>query len=226
MQKPNSINNTDSRERHQSPISQFVIPKLSIKKKESEETKNIHLPKFHNNENSKRQPVPTNILSKHEIDLLQEDFSNMDIFSKNNIIKDVKSEERFKNPISIINEICTPSFDDWVDLSTVLKKGEFLTDSTFRNTNLTTSRKLYHDTLEICLEDDNRITPNVLPVTLNLYALRYVKLPYTKKKVSVFGKTLCKKWKIKRPVLKTIVQQFNTIKPFDFSTPYQNSNRS
>lgn len=225
LQKSNATNNIESQERCQSSI--FVIPKLSIKKKETnEKTRNIQLP--FNNENSKRQLVSTNILGKHEIDLLQKDFSNMDIFPKSNIVKSVKSENQLKDPINIVNEICTSSSDDWVDLSTALKEAEFLTDSAFCNANLTTSRKLYHDThnLEIYLEDDNRVTPNVLPVTLNLCALRFVKLPYTKRNVSVFGKTLCKKWKIKRPILEVIVQQYNTIKPFDFSTPYKHFNPS
>lgn len=227
LQKSNATNNIESQERHQSSI--FIIPKLSIKKKE---TRNVQLSEF-NNENSKRQLVSTNILGKHEIEILQKDFSNMDILPKSNImknvcekhiVKDVKSEKQLKDSISIVNKICTKSSDDWVDLSTALKEAEFLTDSTFCNANLTTSRKLHHDihNLEIYL-DDNRInlsTPNVLPVTLNLCALRYVKLPYTKKNVSVFGKILCKKWKIKRPVLEVIVQKYNTIKPFNFSTLY------
>lgn len=227
MQNSNA-NNIESRQKHQSRISQFAIPKLSINKKDSEEIKNVHLPKSHNNENSKTQITSTNILNKSEIDLLQKDFSNMDIFSKSNVVRNIKSEEQFKNPISIINEICTPLPNDWVDLSTALKEAEFLADSAFRNANLTTSRKLYRNmhNLEICLEDDNRVTQNVLPVTLNLCALRYVELPYTKKTSSIFGKTLCKKWKIKIPVLKALVQHYNMVKPFDFSTPYQNSNRS
>lgn len=223
LQKSNAVNNIESRQKHQSPISQFVIPKLSINKKDSEETKNVHLLKSYNNENSKTQIISTNILSKHEIDLLQKEFSNMDIFSKNNVGRDIKSKEQFKNPISIINEICTVVPDDWVDLSTALKEAEFLVDGAFRNTNLTTSRKYRNmHNLEICLENDNRVTQDVLPVTLNLCALKYVKLPYTKKTISIFGKTLCKKWKIKKPVLKTIVQHYKMVKPFDFSTSYQN----
>lgn len=223
LQKSNTANNIESQEKHESPIAQFVIPKLSINKKDSEKTKSVPSPKFHDNENTRRQLKFTNISSKHKIDLLQKDFSNMNIFP--NILKDVESEEQLKIPISIVNKICTQSSDDWVDLSTALKEAEFLSDNAFCNDNLT-SRKLYRNThnLEIYLED-NRVTPK-LPVTLNLCALKYVKLPYTKKNVSVFGKTLCKQWKIKRPVLRANVQHYNTIKPFDFSIPYQNSNRS
>lgn len=222
LQKSN-VNNIESQERHQSSKIQFVIPKLSIKKKNNEETKDLQSP--NSNENSKKL-ISTNTLSKHEINLLQKDFSNMSIV-KSKIVRNIKSEEQLKDPISIVNEICTPS-DDWVDLSTALKEAEFLADNAFCNANLTSSRQLYRNThnLEICLEDDNRITPNALPVTLNLCALKCVKLPYTKKNVSIFGKILCKKWKIKRPILRAIVQHYNTIKPFDFSTPYQNSNRS
>jgi len=225
LQKSNATNNVESQDRYQSPVSQFIIPKLSIKKNDSEEMRNIHLPKFHNNENNKRQLVSTNILDKDEIDSLQNDFSNMDIFSNRNIVID-KLEKQFVNPINTINENCTPLSDDWVDLSAALKEAEFLTDNAFCDVNLTTSTKLY-DTpnLEISLEDDDRITPNVLPVTLNVCALRSIEFPYTKKNISGFGKTLCKKWKRKRPILKTIVH-YNTVKPFDFSTPYQNLNRS
>jgi len=167
-------------------------------------------------------------LDKHEVDLLQKDFSIMNIFPKNNIVKNIKSKEQLIDPINIVNKIYTSSPDDWVDLSTALKEAEFLTDSSFRNDNLTTSRKLYHDmhNLEICLEDDTRVTSNMLPVTLNLCVLKHVKLPYTKKNVSSFGKTLCKEWKMKRPILKAIVRHYNIVRPFDFSTPYQNSNRS
>ncbi|XP_012060930.1 PREDICTED: uncharacterized protein LOC105624181 [Atta cephalotes] len=225
LQKSNATNNVESQDRYQSPVSQFIIPKLSIKKNDGEEMRNIHLPKFHNNENNKRQLVSTNILDKDEIDSLQNDFSNMDIFSNRNIVID-KLEKQFVNPINTINENCTPLSDDWVDLSAALKEAEFLTDNAFCDVNLTTSTKLY-DTpnLEISLEDDDRITPNVLPVTLNVCALRSIEFPYTKKNISGFGKTLCKKWKRKRPILKTIVH-YNTVKPFDFSTPYQNLNRS
>lgn len=224
LQKSNT-NNIESRER-QSLKTQFVIPKLSIKKENSEETKNLPSPKFHN-ENSKKQLISTNTLSKHEINLLQKDFSNINIVPKSNTVRDIKSEEQLKNPISVVNETCSPC-DDLVDLSTALKEAEFLADNAFCNANLTNSRQLYNNThnLEICFEDDNRITPNALPVTLNLCALRYVKLPYTKKNVSIFGKTLCKKREMKRPVLKAIVRRYNMIKPFDFSIPYQNSNRS
>ncbi|XP_011701574.1 PREDICTED: uncharacterized protein LOC105458170 [Wasmannia auropunctata] len=245
LQKSNVADRVESRDRHQSSVSQFIIPKLSIKEMDSEETKN--LPKLHNNENSKRQVVFANSSGRREVDSLQKDFANMDIFPENNInVTDIKSREQIINPISIANEICTPSprsihddlmdaneicipsprsvHDDWIDLSTALKEAEFLTDSTFCNVNLTTSRKLYHDmhNLEISLEDDNRVTPNMLPVTLNLRALRRVKLPHTKNNVSVFGKTLCKKWRTKRPVLRDVVQHYNTVKPFDFSTPYRN----
>lgn len=225
LQKSNAANNVESRDRYQLPVSQFIIPKLSIKKNDSEETRNVHLPKFHNNENNKRQLVSTNILDKDEIDSLQNDFSNMDIFLKRNTVTD-KSKKLLVNPINIVNENCTPLSDDWVDLSAALKEAEFLTDNAFCSVNLTTSTKLYDmHNLEISLEDNDRITSNVLPVTLNLCALRSIEFPYSKKNVSVFGKTLCKKWKRKRPVLKTIVH-YNTVKPFDFSTPYQNSNRS
>ncbi|KAG5343176.1 HBS1L protein, partial [Acromyrmex heyeri] len=168
LQKSNTTNNVESQDRYQSPVSQFIIPKLSIKKNDSEEMRNVHLPKFHNNENNKRQLVSTNILDKDEIDSLQNDFSNMDIFSNGNTVID-KLEKQFVKPINTVNENCTPLSNDWIDLSAALKEAEFLTDNAFCGIDLTTSTKLY-DThnLEISLEDDDRIIPNVLPVTLNL----------------------------------------------------------
>ncbi|KAL0101489.1 hypothetical protein PUN28_018962 [Cardiocondyla obscurior] len=221
LQKSN-INNIQSQIKPQS-ISPFVIPKLSITKKNNEERDNAHLSKFCTSENNKTQLMSTNVLNNHKINLLEKDFSSMNIFPKSNILKDIKTEEQFKNP-SIVNKICTPLSDDWVDLSTALKEAEFLVDNAFHNVNSASSKKLQHNmhSLEICVEDDAKIMPNVLPVTLNLCALRCVKLPYTKINASVFGKTLCKKWNMKKPFFKVTVEPYSTIKPFDFSTPYSN----
>lgn len=224
LQKSN-VANVEFREKEQLPNSQFVIAKLSIKKNDNADVGNIQSLKRHD---SKRQPVHTN--SKHPVDLLEKDFSDMYIFLENNDVTNIESKEQFKDPINVINEIRTPSPDNWmIDLSTALKEAEFLTDCTSSNANMAISRKFYYDmpNLEICMEDNkNSVLSNALPITLNLCALRHVKLPYTKKNVSVFGKTLCRKWKTKRPVFKVLVQSYNTVKAFDFSLPYQYSNRS
>lgn len=220
MQKSNSNSNTEFRKKQQSPSSQFVVPKLSIKKNNSEETGNVQLSKSSDSENNKTLIYP-NSLSKHSIDL-QKDFSGMHISLKSN----TATEEQFNNPASSISQTRTASPDNWViDLSTALKEAEFLTNNTFSNVKLTTSKKFYYDmsNLDLCVEKSS-VMLNVLPVTPNLCALRHVKLPYTKEKVSVFGKTLCRKWKTRKPICKVTAQHYDTVKPFDFST--QNTNRS
>lgn len=212
--------NVEFREKEQLPNSQFVIPKLSMKKNDNANVKNIQSLKLH--DNSKRQSVHAN--SKHPINLLETNFSDMYISLENNDVTNVESKKQFKDPINVANEARTPSPDNWmIDLSTALKEAELLTDCT-SSANLTASRKFYYDmpNLEMCIEDNkNSVISNTLPVTLNLCALRHIKLPYRKKNVSVFGKTLCRKWKTKKPVLKIPVQRYDTVKSFDFSTPYQ-----
>lgn len=221
-----SAANVECHEKEQLPNSQFVIPKLSIKKNDNANVENIQSLKLH--DNSKKQLVHAN--SKHPINLLQKNFSDMYISVENNDMTNIESKEQFKDSINIVNEARTPSPDNWmIDLSTALKEAEFLTDCISSNANLTASRKFYYDmpNLEMCIEDNkNSVISNTLPVTLNLCALRHIKLPYTKKNVSVFGRTLCRKWKTKKPILKSLVQHYDTIKSFDFSTPYRNKNRS
>lgn len=224
LQKSNAAN-VKFREREQLPNSQFVIPKLSIKKNDNANMENIQSLKLHH---SKRQPVHAN--SKHSVDLLEKDFSDMYIFLENNDVTNIESKEQFKDPINVINEIRTPSPDNWmIDLSTALKEAELLNDCSSSNANMAISRKFYYDmpNLEICMEDNkNSELSNALPITLNLCTLKHVKLPYTKKNVSVFGKTLCRKWKTRKPILKVFIQSYNTVKSFDFSISYQYSNRS
>lgn len=213
--------NVEFREKEQLPNSQFVIPKLSMKKNDNANVKNIQSLELHNN--SKKQSVHAN--SKHPINLLEKNFSDMYISLESNDVTNVESKKQFKDPpINVVNEARTPSPDNWmIDLSTALKEAEFLTDC-ISSANLTASKKFYYDmpNLEMCIEDNkNSVISNTLPVTLNLCALRHIKLPYTKKNVSVFGRTLCRKWKTRNPVLKIPVQRYDTVKSFDFSTPYQ-----
>lgn len=219
LQKSN-VANVEFRERKQLPNSQFVIPKLSIKKNDNADV-NIQSLKLSNN--SKSQAIHTN--NKHPIDLLEKGFTDMYIL-ENNDVTNVESIEQIKAPINVINETRTPSPDNWIiDLSIALKEAELLTTSS--NTNLTIPRKFFYDmpNLEICIEE-NSVISNTLPITLNLCDMRHAKFPYTKKNVSVFGRTLCRKWKSRKPVLKVVVQRYDTVKRFDFSTPYQKTNRS
>jgi len=222
LQKSNAINYIEFCKNSPSPNSQFVIPKLSIKKNNSAETIDTQLLKFCNNEN--RQTISINNIDKHSIDLLEADFSNIRILS-NSAMKNINFESR--TIINDVNQIRIPSPDNLVDLSIALKEAELLT----RNISNVDSvlKKLDHEmtNLEIRNDDKNNIKPNLLPVTLNLCALRFTKLPYTKQKVSVFGRTLCRKWKTEKPNLKIFMQHCDIIKPFDFSTSYtRNINRS
>lgn len=224
LQKSNKAANVEFRERERLSNSQFVIPKLSMKKNDNADVRNMQSLKLSNN--NKMQPIHTN--HKHSIDLLDKDFSDMCIV-ENNHATNVKSKEQFKDSINVdINETRTASPDNWmIDLSIALKEAEHLTDCT--SNNLTVPRKFYYDmpNLETCIEDyKNSVISNTLPITLNLCNLRHAKFSYTKKKVSVFGRTLCRKWETRKPVLKIVLQRYDTVKPFDFSTPYQNTKKS
>lgn len=224
LQKSNPTNDKELREKQQSSSLQFVIPKLSIKD-DSETTENKSPLKSSNDENSERQLISNSNLNKYSMNLLQKDFSSMSILSKRNIVMDVKLEEQLQSPMSVINDIRSPSPDGCViDLTIALKEAKLLADGTFNNS----IGKFYRDApnLDIYMMNTTDIMPNMLPITLNLSALRHVKLRYTKKRVSVFGRTLCRKWKTKKPTLRVLIQYRGTIKPFDFSVPYRNTSRS
>lgn len=229
LQKSNMTNDTKFHERQQLPNSQFVIPKLIIKKNDNEGTGNVQSLKSSNDENNKKQLIPIDSLDKYPIDTLQKDLSNMHIMSKNYIT--TEKLEKQLDMRSVINDIRAPSPENWIiDLSTALKEAELLTNCTFNNANSNALRKFHYDTpnLETCMEDESDVMPNLLPVCFNLCALMHVKLPYIKKKknISMFGKILCRKWKTKKPNLEILVQHSGTVKPFDFSVPYRNANRS
>jgi hypothetical protein len=224
LQKSDATNYTEFLKNSPSSSSQFVIPKLSIKKNDSEETTDTQLLKFRDNEN--RQTISINNIDKHSIGLLEADFSNMRIFP-NSATKNINFENQTRSIINDVNQIRTPSPDNLVDLSIALKEAELLTRN-ISNADFAL-KKLDHEmaNLEIHNDDKNNIKPNLLPVTLNSCALRLTKLPYTKQKPSVFGRTLCRKWKTEKPNLKIFTQHCHTIKPFDFSTSYtRNTNRS
>lgn len=226
LQKSNPINDRELCKEQQLPNLQFVIPKLSIKN-DSKITENKSLLKASDDGSSEKQLISNSNLNKYSINLLQKDFSNMSILSKNNIVMDVKLEEQLQNPISVIHDIRSPSPDGCViDLTIALKEAKLLTDGTFNNS--IASGKFYGDApnIEIYMMNTTDAISNMLPVTLNLSALRHVKLRYTKKRVSVFGRTLCRKWKTRKPVLRVLVQYRGVIKPFDFSVPYRSTSRS
>jgi len=223
LQKSDATNYTEFRKNSPSSNLQFVIPKLSIKKNNSEET-DTQLLKFRDIEY--RQTISINNIDKPSIDLLEADFSNMRILP-NSATKNINFESQTRTIINDVNQIRTPSPDNLVDLSIALKEAELLTRN-ISNAN-SALKKLDYEmaNLEIRNDDKNNIKPNLLPVTLNLCALRLTKLPYSKQKPSVFGRTLCRKWKMEKPNLKIFTQHCDTIKPFDFSISYtRNTNRS
>lgn len=226
LKKSNPTNDKELREKRQSPSLQFVIPKLSINSN-SEATENKLPLKFSNDESSEKQLVANSSSNRYPMDLLQNDFSNMSILSRGNILMDVKLEKQFQSPMAVVNDIRSPSPDGCViDLTMALKEAQLLADGSFSNS--TASGKFYRDApnLEIYMRNAADFMPNMLPVTLNLCALRHVRLRYTKTQVSMFGKTLCRKWKTKKPILKVLVQHRGAVKPFDFSVPYRNASRS
>ncbi|XP_032683269.1 HBS1-like protein isoform X2 [Odontomachus brunneus] len=168
LQKSNLTNDKKLREKQQSSSLQFVIPKLSIKN-DSETTGNKSPLKSSNDESSERQLISNSNLNKYSMNLLQKDFSNMSILSKRNIVMDVKLEEQLQGPMSVMNDIRSPSPDGCViDLTIALKEAKLLADGTFNNS--IASGKFYRDApnLDIYMMNTADIMPNMLPITLNL----------------------------------------------------------
>lgn len=199
LQNSNTDNDTKFHEMRQLPSSQFVIPKLLSKKSNSERTQ---VPKSSNNENKTIQLTSTNSLDKYPIDLLENNLSKLHILSKNDITTG-KLEAQLK-PMNVTDDMHTLSSENWaIDLSTALKEAELLTDRIVNNP--VALRKLYDKpNLDLRTEDKSDMV-NLLPISLNSCALRSTKLPYTKKNVSMFGRTLCREWKAKRSILKILV---------------------
>lgn len=230
LQNSNSAHSINFFDKQQSSSSQFVIPKFSIKKDNSDETESIQFLKSRNNETSKKllksqtkTQVTANAPDEKSIDSLRKDFSNMHILLRNNILADVRSDKQLENSLNVKNNIHVASPDNCVvDLSTALKEVKLLADnnSNNKNSNSTISKKFY-DMPNLEYIEDNGAMLNVLPVTLNLRALKHARLPYAKTTVSVFGRTLCKQWKTSKPVLKVIEHRYHQITPFDFSIPYR-----
>lgn len=209
----NLIDNTNSNEKSFSSKTNFVIPKLSIQ-----------------NENCNDSQLDVCAIQKHidySMDSLEKSLSSVFASSKNytdtNIKNDSQNIELKKDTILNENGTRTSSPDSWmIDLNSALKESTSLVSS---NQNYAKSKILEDDYNIISstnlktFNQNDEIPCDILPTTLNLSCLRYVKLPYTKKNVSLFGRTLCRTWKLKKPILKS-QDHHEKLKRFGFSVPY------
>lgn len=204
-----------------------MIPKLLIKNDKSNDLENVQLNSFDGKQNINVESI--NDQEKDDsMDSLERSISNVLALSRNYTDHNIKNKsqnmELEENSTLNVSGTRTPSPDPWIiDLSSALKEATSLVVD-----NCT-------DIKPKVLKDVNNVIPNsrlqtsnqsidfpyaMLPTTLNLSSLKYAKLPYTKRNVSLFGRTLCRTWKMKKPLLKSRSEQHQTIQKFDFSIPY------
>lgn len=215
-----------------SPNSGFIIPKLNINKNKENFGQSIISSKFSSDNNTDNI---VNITSnknedrfysdKVQIDPLRKGISNLKLASNPN---SEFNEQKSVNLANLIDhnakQVRTPSPDDWlIDLSAALK--EVHVPDLEHNRQIEPMTNLYYDTLSYIEKMKNNSLNDLdsetnVECTLNLNSLIHIRLPYAKKTVSTLGKILTRKWKLKKPFIKSKTQEYRTIKRFDFSTPY------
>ena len=215
-------------EKTSSPKTNFLIPKLSIKKDNCNDIneqlnlstilEDIHIDSAAVNDRK----------SDDSMDSLERSLSSVFAFSKDFINTSIKSNSQnmeSKNDLIVnVGDTRTPSPDPWIiDLNSTLKEATFLVSNNCSHTKLEMLKDVHNIIPNSSLQIPNKnieIPYAMLPTTLNLSCLRYIKLPYSKKNVSLFGRTLCRTWKLKKPILKSQQEHHKTVKRFDFSVPY------
>lgn len=186
-----------------SPKSPFVIPKLSQKPSNSS-SKLFFTP------NKKSIKTTINVNTPMEID-------------KNNSVQTNDELDKKDEELQVTT-------DDWViDLTKALlvtpNKNLQTNDQISKNKNSKSSKDFY-DIKDFYQYSSEPIPSslvadhiNILHCSFNLKQLGSTKLPYSNKKASNFGKTLCRKWIIRKPYIKPPVpESIGNIKKFDFST--------
>lgn len=122
----------------------------------------------------------------------------------------------------------TPSPEDWeIDLTTALSEtfSHIIKPSCNSSLNLTEDLSHHISRLDIYSNTNTvlEVTENDAPnfssnCDLNMSSLQHIKLPYSKEIVSLFGKILCRKWKSKKPYIRSNAS-IDVVKRFDFSIP-------
>lgn len=231
LQKSSSLlGSRNTNEKTLSCGTNFVIPKLSLKKDNCNDQSNVDLSATQRNINigsdtlndkTKVDPNSMDSLERHisHVLALSRNYTNPDSID---ISQKVESKE---DSLLNVSGTRTPSPDLWmIDLSSALKEATAIIPNNPISSHTKAKVIGITDTiskLNIHISDHNTPIPyNILPTTLNLSPLKHVKLPYAKKNVSLFGRTLCKTWKLRKPNLKSQKQQYETVRRFDFSVPY------
>lgn len=214
-------------EKTSTPEANFLIPKLSIKKDNCNDIneqlnsstilEDIHIDSDTVND---RQ-------SDDSMDSLERSLSSVFAFSKDStdsIESNLPNIESKNDPIVNTSDTQTFSLDSWFDLNCWLKENTISEEC--MNTRLRILDAMASDSPEsifLLFKENFEIPPDMLPTTLNLINLNYVKLPQTKRNISLFGRTLCMTWKLRKPILKREAfeqKRHETIKIFDFSVPF------
>lgn len=229
LQKSSSlINDTNSTWKPFSPSTNFLIPKLSIRQDRSSDLsdRQLGLSTVQKDRNVELNSID-DTKKDYSMDLLEKSISNVLALSEvcTNIKPSSQILEAKEDSLANVNGIRTPSPPvNWmIDLSSALKEATSLVSDNCsqKKPKVLTSSNNNIPSTSLNISNQNFEIPYVvLPTTLNLSCLKSVKLPYTKH-VSLFGRTLCRTWKWKKPILKSQEQQYETVKRFDFSVPYR-----
>ena len=204
----------------------FVIPKLSIKNDKSNDLENVQLNSFDSKININLESIYDQE-KDDSMDSLERSISNVLALSRNYTDHNIKNKSQnmeLEENSTNVSGTRTPSPDPWIiDLSSALKEATSLVVDTCTDTKSKALKDVSNVIPNSRLQTSNENTDipyAMLPTTLNLSSLKHAKLPYTKRNVSLFGRTLCRMWKMKKPLLKSQLEQHQTIQKFDFSIPY------
>ena len=204
----------------------FVIPKLSIKNDKSNDLENVQLNSFDSKKNINLESIYDQE-KDDSMDSLERSISNVLALQGIILIRILKNKSQnmeLEENSTNVSGTRTPSPDPWIiDLSSALKEATSLVVDTCTDKNSKALKDVSNVIPNSRLQTSNENTDipyAMLPTTLNLSSLKYAKLPYTKRNVSLFGRTLCRIWKMKKPLLKSQSKQHQTIQKFDFSIPY------
>lgn len=160
---------------------------------------------------------------------LNSDAYDTQILSQTKVKKIQKRDDKIDDKIPVANFLNTrtPSPEDWViDLSAALSETFSKVSTPNEKLNSKLSDDLCQDIsrLDIYL---NTKTPEIIGANssnvffdcnLNSSSMQHIKLGYSKEVVSSFGKILCRRWKTRKPYIRS-EPHVDVIMPFDFSIP-------
>lgn len=184
--------------------SSFIIPKFTLKQNNTTNNSPSPLPIFRNLTIKKN--------STDSLDTLKKKIFDMEVTSKPVELK-----------IDNLNDKINDKLNTDIDLSSVLRQ----TKPSAQKTIITKSKTQCYDLKEIFLMSAEPIPSSmivdslkVLDCQINASNLQYKKLNYSNNSCSMFGKMICRRWRLKKPYVKHSKSEYTeNIIPFDFSSP-------